>query len=55
MERTLRHGTLEDEGFASVHVIRTRAQLDELSVAWTERGPADAEAEAEAEAGPAPG
>ncbi len=34
LARSLRRGSLEGEGFESVHVIRTRAEFDDLSVAW---------------------
>jgi predicted kinase len=34
LARSLRRGSLEDEGFEAVHVIRTRAELDELSLEW---------------------
>ena len=32
LERSLRHGGLEAEGFAAVHVLRTARELDELAV-----------------------
>ncbi len=33
LERSLRRG-LDAEGFSSVHVVRTRAEIDELAIEW---------------------
>jgi predicted kinase len=40
LERSLRRGSLEGEGFEAVHVLRTRAELDDLSVEWLGPDPA---------------
>lgn len=32
LERSLRHGGLEAEGFSAVHVLRTARELDELAI-----------------------
>jgi protein phosphatase len=34
LARSLRRGSFEGEGFAAVHVVRTRAELEDLTVAW---------------------
>jgi predicted kinase len=34
LERSLRRGSLAAEGFEAVHIVRTRAELDELSIEW---------------------
>ena len=35
LERSLRSGSLYAEGFEAVHILRTRAELDEISIAWS--------------------
>ena len=42
LERTLRRGSLDAEGFSAVRIVRTRAELDELSIEWGEPQPGPA-------------
>lgn len=39
LARSLRRGSLGTEGFAAVHVLRTPAEVDAVSVAWRPKSP----------------
>jgi protein phosphatase len=39
LERALRRGSLDAEGFEAVHIVTTRAELDELSIEWLDPEP----------------